>query len=103
MREEGLHKRALTPMPGSERRWLLSFDMQSHPQALQPTQDKTRQDKGAYTDTGGAVAADRDKTHGNGANNLKIIRSKAAFNLLFWSEVVKTMSVSGDKISISLV
>ena len=30
-------------MPGSERQLPLSFDMQSHLQALQPTQDKTRQ------------------------------------------------------------
>ena len=44
MRREGYHKRALTPMPGSERQLPLSFDMQSHLQALQPTQDKTRQD-----------------------------------------------------------
>jgi hypothetical protein len=37
------------------------------------------------------------------ANNLKIKRSNAAFNILFWGEVVKVMTVSNNQVSISIV
>jgi hypothetical protein len=36
-------------------------------------------------------------------NKLKVNRSNVAFNILFWGEVVKVMTVSNNQISISMV
>lgn len=47
--------------------------------------------------TSGTLTVDTD------ANNLKIKRSKAAFNLLFWGEVMKVMSVNNDNVTITYI
>jgi hypothetical protein len=63
---------------------------------------------GAYvplTDPNAAVVSNNFKANTTTAveNNLKINRSNAAFNILFWGEVVKVMTVSNNQVSISMV
>jgi hypothetical protein len=63
---------------------------------------------GAYvpaTDPTAAVVSNNFQADGTTAvaNNLKVNRSNAAFNILFWGEVVKVMTVSNNQVSISIV
>jgi len=97
-------KPVLDSVTGTNVAWATAFPDGEAPQVITVLSDTTFETgvnttgtTGTYTANSGTVAGTTDVL------NLKVKRSKAAFNILFWGEVVKVMSVNNDKVSINIV